>query len=66
MYRIMQIQLDTTLIHMAVSDRPMYTSVSVVARPSIGLADMMFLLSIRLVYHGKEKQRQRHTNPSKA
>ena len=48
-YRIMQTQLDTTLIHMAVSDRPMYTSLSVVIKPSIGLDDMTFL------YNEKER-----------
>jgi len=39
----MQTQLETTLIHIAVSDRPIYTSESVTASSLTGFFEMTFL-----------------------
>lgn len=44
MYNSMQTQLDTTRIHMATSERPIYTSESGSTGPEIGVLETTFLL----------------------
>ena len=43
MYRSMHTQLDTTRIHIATSERPMYTFESGSGAPEIGFLETMFL-----------------------
>ena len=55
MYKSMQTQLDTTRIHIATSDRPMYTSSSGFAPPSMGDVFTTFLFVDNILKEGSKE-----------